>query len=174
MQQEIASDIQKKGAKIMKRILAIICVVLCAGCGFRPMFSGADTDIYVAPISGINGIELRNALNAKFGGVHDRTAKYTLTVNLSEPYTKYKALEQTGDATWQEIVVRADYTLARGDVQIARGTESASESYTFVRYLVAANASYNNAVQNTITVLAEKIGTRAIAEIARETKSEEK
>ena len=167
MQQEIASDIQKKGAKIMKRILAIICVVLCAGCGFRPMFSGADTDIYVAPISGINGIELRNALNAKFGGVHDRTAKYTLTVNLSEPYTKYKALEPTGDATWQEIV-------ARGDVQIARGTESASESYTFVRYLVAANASYNNAVQNTITVLAEKIGTRAIAELARETKSDEK
>ncbi len=158
----------------MKKILAVACVVSCVGCGFRPMFSGADTDIHVAPISGINGIELRNALNAKFGGMHDSNAKYTLTVALGEPYTKYKALEQTGDATWQEIIVRADYTLTRGDVEIAHGTESASESYTFVRYLVAANASYNNAVKNTITVLAEKIGTRAIAETARDETSDVK
>ena len=56
--------------------------------------------------------------------------------------------------------------MKHGEEQIATGTESASESYTFVRYLVAANASYNNAVANTITVLADKIGTRAIADVA--------
>jgi hypothetical protein len=33
-----------------------------------------------------------------------------------------------------------------------------------VRYLVAANASYNNAVQNAVLVLADKISSRAIAE----------
>ena len=78
------------------------------------------------------------------------------------------ALESTGDATWQEIILTATYTLTTNDgTVVARGTESASESYTFVRYLVAANASYNNAVQNTINVLAEKIGTRIIAETYR-------
>ena len=138
-----------------------------AACGFQPMYTERDTDIYVAPISGINGIDLRNDLSAKFGGMRDATATYTLTVNLHSPITRYKALEATGDATWQEIVLTADYVLAVDDAEIARGTESASESYTFVRYLVAANASYNNAVQNTIGVLAEKIGARVIAETYR-------
>lgn len=133
------------------------------------MFSGQNTDIYVPPISGINGIELRNRLNAQFGGQHDATAPYTLTVTLSTPATKYKALERTGDATWQEISLKATYVLTRGDEKIASGAETASESYTFVRYLVASNASYNNAVQNIIQVLATKISTRAIAEVSHDT-----
>lgn len=148
----------------MKKYIPLL---LLAACGFQPMYTSRDTDIYVAPISGINGIDLRNGLNAKFGGVRDANAKYTLTVNLNNPVTQYKALESTGDATWQEIVLTANYTLTADGKQIARGTESASESYTFVRYLVAANASYNNAVQNIIQVLSEKIGTRVIAETYR-------
>ena len=148
----------------MKKYIPLL---LLAACGFQPMYTSRDTDIYVAPISGINGIDLRNGLNAKFGGVRDANAKYTLTVNLKNPVTRYKALESTGDATWQEIVLTANYTLTADGKQIARGTESASESYTFVRYLVAANASYNNAVQNIIQVLSEKIGTRVIAETYR-------
>ena len=142
----------------------IVILLLLAGCGFRPMFSGNDTDIYVAPIAGINGIDLRNALNAQFGGQHSADATYTLTVNLGTPSTKYKARETTGDASWREISLRAQYTLTHDGKTIASGTESASESYTFVRYLVAANASYNNAVQNTINVLAQQISARAIAE----------
>ena len=143
-------------------------------CGFQPMFSGQSTDIYVPVISGINGIELRNALNTKFGGPHDANAPYTLTVNLHNPQTRYKALESTGDATWQEIQLRADYALEYNGEKIASGTEVASESYTFVRYLVAANASYNNAVTNTINVLANKIGTRAIAQASKHASTDNK
>ena len=154
----------------MKKILVL--TLLLSACGFRPMYTGQDTDIYVKPISGINGIDLRNTLNARFGGVHDKTATYTLDVNLHDPYTRYKALESTGDATWQEIVLTANYVLYADGDEIARGTESASESYTFVRYLVAANASYNNAIQNTIKVLADKIGTRVIAETYRHSDGE--
>lgn len=142
-------------------------LLLLAACGFQPMYTERDTDIYVAPISGINGIDLRNTLNAKFGGVRDENAKYKLTVTLNEPVTRYKALETTGDATWQEIMLTAKYTLSSDDKTIATGSESASESYTFVRYLVAANASYNNAVQNTIQVLADKISARVITETYR-------
>lgn len=147
----------------MKKYL--MCLFLCA-CGFRPVFYGDTTDIYVPAISGINGIELRNALNTKFGGQKKETAPYILNVKLELPETKYKALEPTGDATWQEIRLRAEYNLTHNGEQIATGVEVASESYTFVRYLVAANASYNNAVANTITVLADKIGTRAIVAVS--------
>lgn len=152
----------------MKKYL--MCALLC-GCGFYPVFSDNKTDIYVPVINGINGIELRNALNAKFGGQHETTAPYKLTISLRNPQTKYKAIEPTGDATWQEISLGANYTLEYNGNVIASGYESASESYTFVRYLVAANASYNNAVSNTITVLADKIGTRAIAEVAQNEKA---
>ncbi len=145
----------------MKKILILL---LLAGCGFRPMFSGNDTDIYVDKISGINGIELRNALNAKFGGAHDTDATYKLVVNLQEPTLTYKGLDRSGTATWQAINLTAGYDLFAGNKKIASGQETASESYTFVRYLVAANASYNNAVQNAISVLADKISVRAIAE----------
>ena len=145
----------------MKKIILFLMV---AACSFKPIFSGDSTDIYVAPISGINGIELRNSLNSQFGGMHDQNAKYNLTVNLKEPITRYKAFEKTGDASWQEVKLVASYVLTSDGRQIAKGSESASESYTFVRYLVASNASYNNAVLNTIQVLAEKISMRVITE----------
>lgn len=145
----------------MKKILVML---LLSGCGFTPMFSGNDNDIYVDKINGINGIELRNALNAKFGGEHDENAAYKLVVQLDEPLKTYKGLDTTGTATWQAVKLTANYKLYAGDNVIAEGKESASESYTFVRYLVAANASYNNAVQNTVSVLADKISARAIAE----------
>ena len=134
------------------------------------MFSHNDADIYVPVISGINGIELRNALNANFGGQKSENAPYSLVVRLYSPQTKYKAIEPSGAATWQEISLTADYVIKHNNQEIASGSEKASESYTFVRYLVASNAAYNNAVENTITLLAEKISTRAIAEIAKHQK----
>ena len=158
----------------MKKILLTLLLLCTTACGFHPMFAGQDTDIYVAPISGINGINLRNALWAQFGGQYGPDATYTMTVTLQNPVTRYKALERTGDATWQEVSLTAHYILKRNGKQIASGTETASESYTFVGYLVASNASYNNAVQNTTRVLAEKIGARAIAETYRYSQTENK
>lgn len=145
----------------------LILLLMLSACSFHPVFSGNDTDIYVAPISGINGIELRNSLNSQFGGAHEMGAKYSLVVNLKDPVNRYKALERAGDAVWQEVKLNASYTLKSGDKVIANGSESASESYTFVRYLVAANASYNNAVMNTIHQLSEKISMRVITEIQK-------
>lgn len=148
----------------MKKLFLLLFLTACS---FKPIFSGNSTDIYVAPISGINGIELRNSLNAKFGGIHEQNAKYTLVVNLQEPITKYKALERAGDAVWQEVKLTASYVLKQGNKTIVQGSDSASESYTFVRYLVASNASYNNAVMNIIHQLSDKISVRAITEIQK-------
>lgn len=149
----------------MKKILLFL---MLAGCSFHPVFSGGDTDVYVAPISGINGIELRNSLNAQFGGAHEEGAKYTLTVNLRDPVKQYKALNRAGSATWQEVKLNASYVLKEGDKEIARGSESASESYAIVGYLVAANASYNNAVLNAINVLSERISMHVITETRKD------
>lgn len=148
----------------MKKTLLLL---MLTACSFSPIFSGDSTDVYVAPISGINGIELRNSLNSQFGGMHEQGAKYTLVVDLKSPETKYKALERTGDAVWQEVRLNASYVLKQGDKEIAHGSESAAESYTFVRYLVASNASYNNAVMNAIHQLSDKIGVHTIAEIKK-------
>jgi hypothetical protein len=148
----------------MKKILFVLSCIVLSSCGFIPMYSGQTTDIYVAPISGINGIELRNALWAEFGGQYGTDATYTLDIQLHAPNTQYKALEQTGDAAWQEVSLTATYTLKHNNKQIASGSERAAESYPFVSYLVASNASYNNAVKNAIRTLSEQISSRVIAE----------
>lgn len=148
----------------MKKIVLFLAL---AACSFKPIYTGSDTDVYVAPISGINGIELRNSLNSKFGGMHSQNAKYSLTVDLQEPVTQYKAFERAGDAVWQEVKLNASFVLKQDEKIIAKGDESAAESYTFVRYLVASNASYNNAVSNTIQQLSEVIGMRVITEIQK-------
>ena len=148
----------------MKKFFIILSITIMTACGFQPMFTGQTTDIYVAPINGINGIELRNALWTEFGNQYTPDAKYTLSVQLHDPTTRYKALTQTGDAEWQEISLSATYTLTQNGKKIASGSENAAESYAFVSYLVASNASYNNAVKNVIRTLSEKISTRVIAE----------
>ncbi|MDR1207493.1 MAG: hypothetical protein LBK26_03715 [Rickettsiales bacterium] len=157
----------------------ILCSLLFAlsACGWAPMHTdaaggnAAHRDIFISPISGTNGIDLRNGLRAEFGvGDDAAAAKYALSVDLQKPETIYKALQITGDATWQEVRMTARYELkenATGRV-IVTATDTASESYTFVRDLVAANASYNNAVQNTIRILSEKISTRIAANLAKE------
>ncbi|MCQ2574650.1 MAG: LPS assembly lipoprotein LptE [Alphaproteobacteria bacterium] len=149
----------------MKKILLFL---MLAACGFQPMYS-TDTvqSIYVAPISGTSGIDLRNSLNAKFGSSNNEASKYTLQVVLQQPQKTYKALDDTGSATWQEIKMNASYTLKDGDKVLVSGKESASESYTFVKYLVASDASYNNAISNTIQSLADKISMRVLVSIQR-------
>ncbi|MCL2331461.1 MAG: hypothetical protein FWC61_02850 [Proteobacteria bacterium] len=163
----------------MKKVFALcsLLFVLCglAACGFSPMYMSDSSprddtrQIFVAPISGTNGIDLRNSLRAKFGTENDAAAKFTLNVRLENPYTVFKAIQITGDATWQEVRMIASYELKEtktGKI-VLTGSDTASESYTFVRDLVASQASYNNAVQSTIRVLSEKINTRVAATLAK-------
>ncbi len=162
----------------LKNLLSItcaLCLMLCIGsCGFSPMYSDGLSektgDIWVAPISGTNGIDLRNSLRARLGDKSDEaTAKYSLNIDLKNPDTIFKGLQKTGDATWQEVRMTASYILKEntsGRV-LVQGTAVASESYTFVRDLVAAQASQTNATQNTLRLLSDKIGTRVTAAVAK-------
>ncbi|MCL1785873.1 MAG: hypothetical protein FWG39_01840 [Alphaproteobacteria bacterium] len=160
--------------KKISMLYALCSMLLLSACGWTPMYD-ADRklqtelrDIYIAPISGTNGIDLRNALRGAWGTDNSAAAQYTLTVNLRQPETVFKAIQLTGDATWQEIRMVASYELRNNETGeiIVNAIDTASESYTFVADLVAAQASYNNAVQNAIQVLAKKIETRVNAKLA--------
>ena len=161
--------------KKISLLFALCSLLFISACGFTPMHGNNDAlrdttrTIYIAPISGTNGIDLRNNLRGTFGTHnHYATAEYILTVDLRAPEMILKALQRTGDATWQEIRMTARYELrARDGELILRATDTASESYTFVADLVAAQAAHNAAVQNAILVLSGKIETRVHATLSR-------
>ncbi|MDR0967938.1 MAG: LPS assembly lipoprotein LptE [Rickettsiales bacterium] len=174
MRKLLKSLLNKLNGYLLFAIRYSLFALICS-CGFSPMYSDTLTattkQIYIAPISGTNGIDLRNALTARFGGKNSAdTAKYKLDVKLNSPAMIYKGLQKTGDATWQEIRITASYTLkdAATNKILESGTAIASESYTFVSDLVAATASQTNATQNTIRVVADKIAMRVNAKLGTE------
>jgi len=150
----------------MKKIGLFFCaagVLFSAGCGFEPVFSdnqrlGAKTrDIYIAPISGTNGIDLRNRLIVAWNTPSNEGARYTLTVSLANPTTVYKGLQRSGAATWEEVKLEASWTLSENGAVIAKSHETASESYTFVSDLISANAAKTTAISNAINSIGDKI-----------------
>jgi len=114
-------------------------------------------EIYIAPISGTEGIDLRNRLTLAWNATAEKNAKYKLAVSLGAAETKYKGLEKSGAATWEEVRMSAAWTLAEGDKRLAAGTASGAESYSFVSDMISANAAKAKAVQNVIRQIGEKI-----------------
>jgi hypothetical protein len=92
-------------------------------------------------------------------------AKYVLRVMLYEPVTVYKGLRRSGDATWEEVRMTAMWSLSDGERVIAKSTESAAESYTFVADLVSANAAKISAEQNAIRSIGDKIEQKVNAKV---------
>ncbi|MDR1826408.1 MAG: hypothetical protein LBQ49_01820 [Rickettsiales bacterium] len=155
----------------MKKLLLTVVFGLLTSCGFAPMYSNNRalqaelSDIYIAPIVGTNGIDLRNHLIQSWNTPNVEGAKYSLVVAIKEPVTIYKGLLRSGDATWEEVRMTASWTLSTEGKVIARADETASESYTFVSDLVSANASKINAVQNVIRTIGEKIELKVNAKV---------
>ncbi len=153
----------------MKKFLILIVSIFAVSCGFTPMYDDANNvsdktaGIFVKPIVGTNGIEMRNRLRTRLNPLGDpNPATSELTVKLNGPETIYKAIQKTGDASWMELRFTADYTLrdAKTGNVILTGSETASESYTFVQDLIAAQASQTMAETNAVRVLGDRIGTR--------------
>ena len=156
----------------MKRLI-ILCCALCCGCGWTPMYSDSQKlrrearDIYIAPIAGTNGIDLRNYLILNWNTPNEQDAIYKLSVGLNDPATIYKGLQRSGDATWEEIRMTASWTLTSNGKTIAQSSESASESYTFVSDLISANAAKLTATSNAIRQIGERIETKVNAKLKK-------
>ncbi|MDR2268659.1 MAG: hypothetical protein LBD94_00565 [Rickettsiales bacterium] len=155
----------------MKRLVYFLAPCLLSACGWSPMYSdnlilqNRVADIYIAPIAGTNGIDLRNSLILSWNTSNDKSAKYRLSVKLNEPQTIYKALQRSGDATWDEVRITASWTLSEGENIIAKSSETASESYAFVSDLVSASASKTSAIEHAIHSVAEKIELKVNAKL---------
>jgi hypothetical protein len=144
------------------------------GCGFTPMYEenrklqDKMLEIYIAPIEGTDGIDLRNHLISKWNTKNLPDSKYKLDVKLNKPTTVFKALQRTGDATWEEVRMTASWTLSEKAKVITKSSESASESYTFVSDLVSANASKTSAMQNAIKIISDSIELKVNAKLKNE------
>ncbi|MDR0448864.1 MAG: hypothetical protein LBG89_00170 [Rickettsiales bacterium] len=152
----------------MKKLVFVLALLVSA-CGFEPMYSSNDGRdqldymVHVAPISGTDGIELRNRLRSKLNPFGEPAAPlYKLNVKLLPKDNFLKGVQRTGDATWQEIRLTASYELidaATGKI-ILSNSESVSESYTFVQNLVAADSAAASATSSAIRILSDKIAGR--------------
>ncbi len=156
----------------MKKIILFLVLFLTA-CGFHPMYSYDSSEniqtktesIFVKPIVGVYGIEMRNYLRTLLNPYGDpKTNKYELIVNLHTNEI-YKGIQKTGDATWIDIQVYADYELKNLETKevLFKGNDSASESYPVVQDLIAATSSKETATRNAIRVLSENIGIKVQA-----------
>jgi hypothetical protein len=159
--------------KFVNYSLLVITLALGA-CGFTPMYEenrklqDKMLEIYIAPIEGTDGIDLRNHLVSKWNTNNSPDTKYKLVVKLNKPATVYKALQRSGDATWEEVRMTASWTLSEKSKIITKSSESASESYTFVTDLVSANASKNSAIQNAIKIISDNIELKVNAKLKNE------
>jgi hypothetical protein len=149
----------------MKQILTLALTLTLFSCGFKPMHVTKELQqtrsIQIETIAGTNGVDLRNNLRSIWGITGDSGGEYILQVKLQGPSRRFKGIQMTGDATWQTVRIEAEYKLsdAEGNILLS-AVDFAEDSYTFVQDLVAAQASYNNSVQSTIRLLAEKIALR--------------
>ncbi|MCL2629109.1 MAG: LPS assembly lipoprotein LptE [Alphaproteobacteria bacterium] len=150
------------------RKLILILAAFISGCGWTPMYSTSDSkqqleySVHIAPIPGTDGVDLRNRLRAElnpFGEPADPA--YKLEVKLSKSDI-LKGIQRTGDATWQEIRITASWRLidSANNRAVLSGSDTVSESFTFVQNLVAADSAASTAMQSAIRILSGKISTR--------------
>lgn len=152
----------------MKKVILVFAVLLSA-CGFTPMYSDNSGDsktleysVNILPIPGTDGVELRNKLRSNLNPFGEaKNPDYNLQVSLSTG-GRLKGIQRTGDATWQEIIVSANYSLtdAATGKELLKNSDAVSESYTFVENLVAANSASAAATASAIRILSDKISAR--------------
>jgi LPS-assembly lipoprotein len=122
-----------------------------------------EYSVRINPISGTDGIELRNKLRVQLNPFGEpANPLYVLTVKFLPRQNILKGIQRTGDATWQEIRISVSFDLADAETgkKILSGSDSVSESYTFVQNLVAADSAAASATGSALRILSEKVGAR--------------
>jgi hypothetical protein len=148
---------------MMKKILILPILALLCSCGFAPMYENDTREnlsysVDILPIAGVDGIELRNRLKSELNPFGEpENPKYKLHIDFKTDES-FKGIQKTGDASWQEIDVRATFKLSdNAGKELFSSRESVSESYPFVDNLISSNAAKKGAVDAAIKVLSEKI-----------------
>lgn len=109
----------------MTRSAAIIALLLLAGCGMQPLYSGGSSgpvaqtlrSVQVAPIDGRAGWLVRTALEDRLGAARDGEAVYRLEVELDDQIAGF-GIRRDDAVTRERRTLRARYRL----VDAAQGT----------------------------------------------------
>ena len=164
----------------MKRLIAIVAVLLLAACGLRPMYAGGGNGavaqglagIEVAPIEGRAGWLVRNALNDRLsesGGNGGSATRYHLEVKLDDSLEGFGLLND--DTIGRERrTLRARYQLvdaANGEV-LLDATAGSDAGIDVVSSEYATIAAEQTALENLSRDIAERIVTRLAIKLRQE------
>jgi len=148
-------------------MLAGCCILLLAGCGFRPLYghsgggnSAALARVKVDPIPDRMGQILHNLLLERLspGGPTDRPV-YQLSVSLSEGRQEL-AIRKDESATRANLTVTARFRLTlidRPDLGELAGSAASTNSYNVLQSEYATLSAENDARNRALIALAEEI-----------------
>ncbi|MCL2673674.1 MAG: hypothetical protein FWF01_04765 [Alphaproteobacteria bacterium] len=139
----------------MRLLLAVIAVLLVAGCGARPIRSDNPYGIRIAPISTQDGVEMRRVLTDVLGPPPQQ-AKYVLHVSLRRHPPVDQAIGLDDLPTRQRLGLSASYVIRDNEGnEVASGTRTATASYNLMPSPYASQI----AAQNTYTRLARSLAS---------------
>jgi LPS-assembly lipoprotein len=154
---------------MMRRLLFLPLLMLLAGCGLHPLYSGGTAGpvagllraIQVASISGQDGWLVRTKLVDRLGEAGTESPRYRLDVTLDDNITSY-GLRSDRAATQERRSLRARYQL----VDVSTGTVVLDEtagsdaSIDVVSSEYATVAAEQTALENLSGILADQIVAR--------------
>ena len=163
----------------MMRALALPLLLLLAGCGLHPLYSGGANgtvaaslhSIEIAPIDGKGGWLVRNALRDRIGNGGEGAARYRLEIELDDNIAGYGV--RTDDAVTRERrTLRARYRLveAGAGTVVLDATAGADAGVDVVSSEYATVAGEDAALERLSGIIADQIVAR-LALYAERTKA---
>ena len=162
----------------MMRRIALLPLLLLAGCGLHPLYgggaggavSGLLSTVQVAPIAGQDGWLVRTKLIDRLGEGGSARAQYRLDVTLDDNITSY-GLRADRAATQERRALRARYQLvdlSKGSVVLDE-TAGSDSSIDVVSSEYATVAAEQTALENLSGIVADQIVARLGIYAARST-----
>lgn len=146
----------------MKKLAVALCMVLLAGCGFKPMYGGALdpqlSAIYVEPVAERDGYELRNTLIDLLHSDGQKAGKrYRLRIVLNES-SQGIALQNDATITRYNTTLGVTYELydAKNNL-LTKGTQSELSAYNVVQSPYATLSAQQDSTKRAAQDMAERI-----------------
>ena len=162
----------------MKRILPLLAAtVILSACGLRPVYSGGSHgavaqklgNVEVAPIAGMGGWLVRNALNDRLSSMSGNGPAYKLVVKLDDQISGF-GLRADAAVTRERRTLRARYQLidTASGAQLIDDTAGSDAGIDVTSSEYATIAAEDTALERLSQTIADQIVTRLELFAARE------
>lgn len=152
------------GASLRFGAVILLCLGLSA-CGFHPLYGGGGpssnlSSIYVEPVSGGSGYELRNTLIDLLGSNGEARGKaYRLQITLDET-AQGVALQNDAAITRYNDSLEVDYVLTDADGKVlTKGSQSGLSTYNVATSPYATLAAQQDSDKHAADDIADRIRT---------------